>query len=424
MEETTLRFHDTHYVEIDESLCTGCVICMKACPTRAIRVKEGRARIEGFCIDCGECIRACPRAAIKAVTTAVDPSNLKKPAILSVSPVIHVQFGEDITPNDILLSLRREFKFVYDQGYANEIFNVATELYIREQREKGGASWPLISPCCPVVNRLIAFRFPELLDNITPLITPHEMAGKDIRERLRSENLPHSGDIEIYHVTPCSAEMISIREPMALKTSFLNGAIGISEVFKTVSDNLKKLDQDVLLHRSGGIGIGWCMSGGEIAGMDSGAYLAVSGIQETLRYLEKIEMGQLHNIEYIEFRACTEGCIGGPMNVIDKYLAKNRLERLSRMFGIEKRTKLAQIKKAYKAGWFFGDTKRVQSKTGSGRLSISEAINRQGRIEEILKQLPSRECGACGSPDCRTFAEDVAEGRNSLENCPFYDERR
>ena len=156
----------------------------------------------------------------------------------------------------------------------------------------------------------------------------------------------------------------------------------------------------------------------------SSNFLAVSGIQETIRYLEKIEMGQLRDIEYIEFRACTEGCIGGPMNAIDKYLAKNRLKRLSRMFGIEKRTKLAQIKKAYKAGWFFGDTKRARANTGSGRLSITEAIKRQGRIEEILQHLPSRECGACGSPDCRTFAEDVVEGRNSMENCPFYKDRR
>jgi len=215
---------------------------MKACPTKAIRVKDGQvACIEGICIYCGECIRVCPRGAVKAITTTSDPLKLSHHAILSVSPVIHVQFGEDIMPNEILLALRKEFKFVYDLGYIYEIFNVATELYIKENREKAETIWPLISVCCPVVIRLIAYRFPELLKHVPPLLTPRELAAKEIRERLHSENLSQSEDIGIYHVGPCSAEMISINKPMALKPSFLDGAIGINEVYKIVKDALRNL---------------------------------------------------------------------------------------------------------------------------------------------------------------------------------------
>ena len=46
-----------HSVRLDEELCKGCINCIKRCPTQAIRVQDGKARInKKFCIDCGECM--------------------------------------------------------------------------------------------------------------------------------------------------------------------------------------------------------------------------------------------------------------------------------------------------------------------------------------------------------------------------------
>ncbi|MBO5076641.1 MAG: 4Fe-4S binding protein, partial [Clostridia bacterium] len=50
-----------HSIVLDEELCKGCTNCIKKCPTDAIRVQYGKARIEKErCIDCGECVRTCP----------------------------------------------------------------------------------------------------------------------------------------------------------------------------------------------------------------------------------------------------------------------------------------------------------------------------------------------------------------------------
>ena len=44
-----------HSVVLDEKLCMGCTNCIKRCPTEAIRVHGGKARIfNEKCIDCGE----------------------------------------------------------------------------------------------------------------------------------------------------------------------------------------------------------------------------------------------------------------------------------------------------------------------------------------------------------------------------------
>jgi len=89
------------------------------------------------------------------------------------------------------------------------------------------------------------------------------------------------------------------------------------------------------------------------------------------------------------------------------------------MFGVEKRVKYGYVKGLYEKGWFFTDKKDVELTGKAPRFSIAEGIERQNRVEKILETLPQKECGVCGSPDCRTFAEDVVDGKASLESC-FY----
>ncbi len=50
-------------VEVKES-CTGCGVCVRACPFGAIKVAEGKARIGDACTLCTVCVRSCPCHAI------------------------------------------------------------------------------------------------------------------------------------------------------------------------------------------------------------------------------------------------------------------------------------------------------------------------------------------------------------------------
>jgi len=391
---------------------------MKACPTKSIRVRDGKAtRVADRCIDCGECIRVCPKGAIKAVTTWSGQAGLSPYSVVGASPVLYAQFGNEVMPNDVLIALRRIFNYVYDQAYAHELYNAVTELYIKGNRGKEESVWPLISPACPVVNRLIALRFPSLLKHLLPFIPPREIAAREMRRRFKEKKIFGDQEASVYHISPCSAKMISIQAPMFTEKSYLSGALGINEIYDLVVKHLGDEDEDLILHVSSGVGVGWGMSGGEIAGLDDVACLAVSGMQEMIRYLEKIEMGLFRNIEYFEFRSCREGCIGGPLTVADKYQAKGILQKFGRMFGHGKRVRRSQVQRAYQEGWFLKETKEIGTVKGEKRLPIVEAIARHDRIESILRKLPGKECGQCGSPDCKTFAEDVADGQTMPEGC-------
>ena len=62
-----------HSVSLDVDKCKGCTHCLKRCPTEAIRIREGKARIHSQrCIDCGECIRVCPYKAKKATHDSLE----------------------------------------------------------------------------------------------------------------------------------------------------------------------------------------------------------------------------------------------------------------------------------------------------------------------------------------------------------------
>ncbi len=414
-----------HYVHVDEKICNGCVLCMKACPTKAIRVLKGRvAHIDDAkCIDCGECMRICPRSAISALMGANEteesvPKDLF--TAVSASTALLAQFDEGVLPNDVLLGLKRMgFSYVHDQTYTNEMFNVAIELFVREHREKEDAVFPLISPICPVVVRLIAHRFPSLIRNIPPLLTPREIVARESKQRLVKRYGCREENIRVAHITPCPSKMICIKEPIFQERSYLNEAVAISRIFETLKKNIQNVDEDIVLHQAGGIGLGWGMSGGEIAGLDINC-LAISGLQETIRYLKKVEMGLLSHIDYIEFRTCDVGCLGGPYTVADKYQARHNLRKLIRMFGEEKRVKADYVKKLYEKGWFHGAGPVLPRNSPLKRSSISDisaAIEKQNKMQQVLKGLPRKECGVCGSPDCSTFAEDVVEGKASLKDC-------
>jgi len=407
-------------MRIDDKLCNGCVLCLRGCPTRAIRVQNrSLAVIEGFCIDCGECLRICPRGAVSTVTTGLKNID-KSRTILIVSPVFYSQFGEGISPGSINRALMAMgFLDVCDDFEALEMFYSAVELYLRENRADPEFPKPLISPVCPVVVRIVAYRFPSLLKHFPPLFRPREIAAKNIKHKVKDRYGLEADEIKTVHVTPCSAKMISIENPILLNYSPLDGAIGINEIYPEVKTQLKVESESLDFRPDLGLVLAWGKSGGEIAAMADGNFLAVSGIQETLRYLEKIEMGLLKDIDYVEFRTCPNGCIGGPLTAVDRYQAKHTIEKTILKYGAQRRKDRAHIEVLYQQKIFFTDKNFDQLDTRSSKLSLSEAIERENQVQEVYKSLPQKECGVCGSPDCRTFAEDVVDGKAVMEDCVY-----
>ena len=417
-----MRFH--------EDLCTGHGTCLRVCPTKAIRLKKNKAfRIVDQCIGCGECIRACREGAVSAATEVPEVLGEDHVAIALVSPVLYAQFP-GVMPKDVLLGLRQMgFQHTIDMSYFLEMFQYATEEFITRNRKSRVAPWPLISPVCPVVVRLIAFHFPSLLPNVLPVLRPVALMAREVKSHLITEYTDAGKDVVLYYINPCPTKKDSACLPARQRPVPHEVALGINDIYPQLLKHVNQIKaadsipfyQTRFEYETCATGNAslWAMSGGEIADMDIDQSLAVSGMVETISYLEKIEMGLFQDIEYIEFRTCREGCLGGVLTVVDKYLAKAAVQKMVKRFGLGKRLHRENILRMYEKGKFQSEKKasKLTRLYGAQRKALS--IEAMKKIEKVMEMTRGSDCSACGAPDCRTFAEDVVRGEAALKECIF-----
>jgi len=58
-EKAVQLFKETVKQLVRLSRCTGCGICVKACPVGAVSIKEGKPHVSESCIRCGKCMESC-----------------------------------------------------------------------------------------------------------------------------------------------------------------------------------------------------------------------------------------------------------------------------------------------------------------------------------------------------------------------------
>jgi len=155
-------------VMFDKDKCRGCTNCMKRCPTQAIRLIDGKAFINtAKCIHCGECIKICPYNAytpesIEWYNQMHDTPKKFKIAIPTTSLYGQFPRGTDICKVQNAI-LRLGFDFVYDASWAADL--VARAIKLKIDKEK--TVRPYISTYCPAAVRLIKYRYPSLMDNLS-----------------------------------------------------------------------------------------------------------------------------------------------------------------------------------------------------------------------------------------------------------------
>jgi len=417
-----------HAIHITQDKCIGCVHCMAACPTKAIRVRDGKARIiDERCIDCGECLRVCPHDAVHTHTTSFAALDAFEYKVAIPSTVIYGQFGSATLPNEILSALRMVgFDEVYDPSAICELNTAAIEEYLHEHIHPR----PFITATCPVVVRLIQHRYPVLCGQILPIEPPREIAAKILRAILpRALNLPPE-KIGIIHLTPCAAKMVSINHPASLKKSYLDGAISIRDIYPEVINALRKSPDDALMRHLfpetlfSGVGMGWSLSGGETRGLKSHRAVAVSGIQDTMRVLDQVEAGLLQDIDLLECSACPDGCVGGPLQVENRFLAKSRILELVAASGDRAVVDQKDVSRLYHRNFLSFDHPVTPVETPPLDADPARAILKAQRREKLFQKLPRTDCGVCGAPDCRTLADDIVRGTARLADCPFVKGRK
>lgn len=408
-----------HSVRLIENRCRGCVICAKRCPIEAIRIRGGRSQIiESRCIDCGECIRRCPTHAKTAVTDSLDGLAQYQYNIALPAPSLYAQFGVDIRIDCILAGLLSlGFDDVFEVAQGAEIVSLAIKDYLKRTDIKR----PVISSACPAVVRLIQVKFPELIDNLVPIDAPVEVAARVMRAKISRERGICKDDIGIWFITPCPAKMTAVKRPLGSEKSHITGAIGISKIYAALLKSLQKIPAEIERRHASWVGVNWALSGGESVAVGIDNKLVVHEIHSINEVLEQVALGKLAGVDYIETLACAGGCIGGPLNVQNRFVAEVNMKLRAEKMKAEDAAKGRVPLQEYRESALGANERRAIEPRPLLRLDedIFKAMYKVEVMEKTLKKLPGLDCGSCGSPTCKALAEDIAQGKASGTDCVF-----
>ena len=398
-----------HSVQLDKSRCKGCTNCLMHCPTEAIRVRDGRAHIIAErCIDCGECIRICDYHAKVAETDSIDALRAFKYTIALPAPSLYGQFRNLQDPGVVLAALKKiGFTDVFEVARGADIVSRAIAQKLREPN----LPRPLISSACPAVVRLIQVRFPDLIPHIVDVRQPMEVAAMIARTEFCKKHNCEPADVGVFFITPCPAKMTAIRSPIGQQKSCVDGAISMMEIYGLLRPYISQNAEDVEAEATS-YGIGWAASSGEAKAVCPDNSLVVDGIENCSRVLEEIENNKLSDLVFFEGNACTGGCVGGPLTFENNYVAKNAIRKLVDNARQQRPERPAQSVPASMMTKYplYMDAPILPNSAIQLDSDITVALDKMERINQILQDLPGYDCGSCGSPTCRTFAEDIVCG--------------
>ncbi len=399
-----------HSVTLDREACKGCTTCIRFCPTEAIRVQQGKAKIiDERCIDCGECIRRCEYHAKKAVTDGFELLKNFKYTIALPAPAFCGQFSKADDFNIVLTGLKKlGFDHVFEVARGAE---VVTEK-MKQLVESGELPLPVISSACPAVVRLIAVKYPDIIDHVAPLTSPMEAAAEMARREAKERTGLTDEEIGVFFITPCPAKVTAIKWPIALDKSLIDGAISIKDVYMRLAHSIDKLTEVEQLSVAGMSGVRWANHGGEAEALGRERYIAVDGIANVMEGMEQLEDEKLRGVDFNEALACTGGCVGGSLTVENNFVANSRIRRISRALE-DKKGIICDDMNLY---W----NKKIEYKPFTPLdPDMSVAMQKAIRMKEILEGLPQLDCGSCGAPSCAALAEDIVRGKAAETDCIF-----
>ena len=347
--------------------CHECRRCLFACPTCAVRVHGGRPQVLGhLCIDCAECIRACRWSAL--ALEGRDSLPVDAAGMVVVPPPFLFDFGDGVPFWRALAALNvlgfREIR-------VTSAWETALRQAVAEYSRQHPASQPVISPLCPAVVNLVELRFPSLIENLAPFLSPIEAAY----EELRTE--------KALFVTLCPSQHTVLR-----RRSYRGGAELVS------SDVLRRA---AFPHLAGEASYeNRPMRAGEVSPVAGS--LEVRGMKHVLAALEEVEGGRSSGIEVLEPYACEQGCFDSPLLNSSPFISQRRWRECRDRFAGPGRAFRREEPYVPRAGLRLDD-------------DMGRAIEKLSKISEITAALPGRDCGGCGAPSCEAFAEDIVLGR-------------
>lgn len=405
-------------ITTDSAKCKQCYSCVRNCPVKAVRIKDGKAEIiQTRCIQCGNCVKHCSRKAKKIqscipATESIIHSGKKAIALLAPSYVAGLY---PLTPGQIIEKLGAiGFDEVWETAIGAEYVIDHSAEYAATNNNR-----ILLSSPCPTFVNLVEKHFPNLIPNLIPISSPMIVTGRIIREKYKGE------DVRIVFIGPCIAKKDEIMQDQFL--GCINTVLTYEEMsilFEGIDEKDKKhlKESSIPYYTASKKGRRITLSGGIVSNLKGkfteDRLISCDGTGNCIELIKHIEhsktKGELDFLFY-DVLGC-RGCIDGACMKNDLLIHERQkivTDFINRKYDIS--TEI-QFEEHYDVdmGRAFNDRMIPLSQPDeSGIKRILARIDKLSEEDEL-------NCGACGYNTCREKAIAVYQGIAEVEMCIPY----
>lgn len=396
--------------------CRDCYRCVRACPVKAVRVKEGQAQVvPEQCIACGNCVWVCPQ---KAKLVRDDRPEVKevllsgRTVVASVAPSFPAYFD--------LVSFVQMEKFLQALGFMGaeetafgaQMVGVAHKDFVEQNHGK----WPVITSSCPAIVNYIEKYFSDLIPHLAPIVSPMIAHGRWLRNR-------YGPEAYIVFIGPCIAKKDEMKDGPV--SQVINAVLTFAELGEWLEEQQVQfpvLEEAAYEPDRPSTARLFPIEGGLVgtARMDTdrlaSQIITATGIEACQDVLRSIQKCQL-KARLVELMACEGGCINGPVmrGQESAFLARQKVIEYS----LRNQPKILPDLEDWP------DLKRGYRDES---LPVPEYTEEQIRnvLELVEKYTPQDElnCSACGYPTCRDKAIATLRGMAEATMCIPYMRRR
>jgi two-component system NtrC family sensor kinase len=398
-------------VYTEREKCKGCYACIRNCPSQAIRVREGLAEvIKERCIDCGTCVQLCMAKAKRAESDMGVVWQLlgqRQPVIAMLSAPFPAAFPQ-IKPGQLVTALKKlGFSEVMEDSFGAEL--VCRE-YARLLRENKGK--PILSSSCPAVVFYVEKYYPQLIDNLAPIVSPMIAMGRLIKWQ-------YNPKAKVVFIGPCITKKAEAKdERVAGVVDAVLTFVELKEMFAAKGIAPESEEEGQFSGPKPNLGRLFAISGGllKAAGLSddmlANKIINACGREYTPNVLREFAEGNI-TARLISLCFC-EGCIDGPVidndlsvfkrrEIISNYAISNsdptQTERdIQQYVGIDLSRKF---------------TNRLVSLPTPREEDVQKVLEKIGKVDPSYRM----NCGACGYSGCRELAIAVCQGLAEVEMC-------